>query len=152
MMTRITVIPLTVLALLWLSHSAPAQEEAPSFGEKLKQKFDLDPRTGFFGYHRWKYQPSQTQDEHLQRTGCPNSIAPWTRCPDDRRYVGYYVGGGAAFGGEPRYCDEGTWGWDYALPWTRVKLGWFHGRRHQGGEGQYNPDRNNNPADDFTNP
>lgn len=113
---------------------------------------DLNPRTGFFGYHRWETSKEPLPpDERLARAGCPHVVAPWARCPDDRHYVGYYVGGGATFGGEPRcYQCEGTWGRDYKLPWSRLNLQWFHGRRHQGGEGQYNPDHKNNPLTDLS--
>ncbi len=43
---------------------------------------------------------------------------------------------------EPPLPDEGTWGWDYhgyCLP-SRVILGWWHGRKYQGGEGAYSTD------------
>jgi hypothetical protein len=63
----------------------------------------------------------------------------WTLPSDTGRLIGYHVGGGALprFG-EPRYGDEGTWGWDYQgiLP-RRVMLNWWHGRRYQGGAGAY---------------
>ena len=58
--------------------------------------------------------------------------------------VGYHVGGGNPFPhhAEPRFADEGTWGWDYQgwlLP-RRVINGWWHGRRYQGGTGTYKTD------------
>jgi hypothetical protein len=128
--------------------------DPPGFWERLKKRVDLDPRTGFFGYHEWKHKPLGTNWERLGRAGCPHLIAPWAACQDDWHYDGYYVGGGAAWGDRDQrnYVTEGTWGWDYAPPWSIVKLDWFHWRRHQAGEGQYNPDSNNNPFDDFTNP
>lgn len=129
---------------------AQEEKEEPGFFEKLKKRVDIDPRTGFFGYHEWKYKPPETTAGHLYRAGCPQNIAPWARCQDDRFYHGYYVGGGAAFGGDRRCYHEGTWGWDYGLPWQRIKLGWFHGRRYQAGEGQYDPDSKNDPTGDLT--
>jgi hypothetical protein len=60
------------------------------------------------------------------------------------RYIGYYVGGGCAClpRRHPRRVDEGTWGWDYqgSLILRLVNLGWWHGRRYQGGTGAYNAD------------
>jgi hypothetical protein len=58
---------------------------------------------------------------------------------DTGSYIGYYVGGGAACPGEPRFVNEGTWGWDYQgwLFPRRVMLDWWHGRRYQGGSGHY---------------
>jgi len=115
-------------------------------------RLDLDPRSGFFDYSRYFHKTPPAGDLQLQRAGNPHRFAPWARCQDDRRYVGYFIGGGAAFGGDRRCPHEGTWGWDYRMPWAKVNLGWFHGRRYQGGEGQYNPDTKNNPGEDFSNP
>jgi hypothetical protein len=60
------------------------------------------------------------------------------------RYIGYYVGGGCArrLKADPRRPDEGTWGWDFqgALIPRLVNLGWWHGRRYQGGTGAYKTD------------
>ncbi len=56
---------------------------------------------------------------------------------------GYYVGGGAAHGGEGRLPDDGVWGWDdTGCTWLpmRVRLLWSHGRRYQGGPGRYATD------------
>ena len=57
-------------------------------------------------------------------------------------YTGYYVGGGAPCRGEPRCSTEGTWGWDYkGRCFSRnVWLDWWHGRRYQGGSGNYKTD------------
>ena len=69
-------------------------------------------------------------------------VACYAKPSDTGRYVGYYVGGGAAWRGEPRALNEGTWGWDYkgfALP-KRIDLQWTHGRRYQGGTGAYKTD------------
>jgi hypothetical protein len=74
--------------------------------------------------------------------GCPQSIAGYAQPSNTPRYIGYYVGGGAAFKGEPRFVDEGTWGWDYSggLFHRRVWLSWWHGQRTQGGTGSYRTD------------
>jgi hypothetical protein len=78
-------------------------------------------------------------EEHTHcRAGCPLRVACYAVPSDTGRYVGYYVGGGAAIGGTHRYCEEGTWGWDYQghfLP-HRVILYWSHWRC-QGGPGAY---------------
>jgi hypothetical protein len=79
-----------------------------------------------------------------ERAGHPNEVAPWAHPSDTGRYVGYEVGGGAAHArhAEPPSPDDGTWGWDYhgsCLP-SRVVLGWWHGRKPQGGTGAYNSD------------
>jgi hypothetical protein len=71
-------------------------------------------------------------------------IARFAMPSNNARYIGYYVGGGCAcrFKAEPRRPDEGTWGWDYqgALIPRIVNLGWWHGRRYQGGTGAYQTD------------
>ena len=92
----------------------------------------------------------------MQRAGNPQCVAPWARSFPNSNYQGYYTGGGAAlfgdrpsaFRGECRYANEGTYGVDYAPSYSRVRLRWFHGRKQQGGEGQYEPDGHNNPLDD----
>lgn len=81
--------------------------------------------------------------ERLIRAGQPQTVAKWARCSNSPSYSGYYVGGGAAWHGEARRCDEGTWGWDYAPRhvWSpKVDLGWWHGQRAQGGTGAYRTD------------
>jgi hypothetical protein len=77
-------------------------------------------------------------------SGDTEHTAWYARSSDTARYVGYYVGGGAAsrLHGEDRRVQDGTWGWDYhgfCLP-SRVMLDWFHGRRYQGGQGAYRTD------------
>ena len=75
---------------------------------------------------------------HL-RAGCPQVVARYARPTDSAKFFGYYVGGGAAVGGQSRCCDEGTWGWDYGgclIP-NIVALDWWHGRHGQGGNGAY---------------
>ena len=76
----------------------------------------------------------------MARAGYANRVAPWAHPTYDSTYRGYYVGGGALAHGEPRRRGEGTWGVDYDPWFTRVRLRWHHGRRLQGGEGQYEPD------------
>ncbi len=86
-------------------------------------------------------------DDACPRAGC------WHCCPGSPprvgivsapsntwHYGGYYVGGGTIFrGGQPRYANEGTWGWDYGGLLNRkwVVLDWSHGRRYQAGGGTY---------------
>lgn len=92
----------------------------------------------------------------MERAGNPRCISPLAKCFPDMKYKGYYVGGGAAwyhtrstaFRGECRRPDEGTFGVDYAPWYSRVQQRWFHGRKQQGGEGQYESDAYNNPLDD----
>lgn len=86
---------------------------------------------------------AQSEDD-LVRAGCPNQIARHARVGYGKDYVVYYVGGGARSPkGEARYVEEGTFGVDYRpiVPGFRntVALGWWHGRRWQGGGGQYEP-------------
>jgi hypothetical protein len=82
-------------------------------------------------------------DGHV-RAGCPQVVSPRARPSETPNYCGYYVGGGAAVRGQPRYPNEGTWGWDYVglLP-KRVALGWWHGAHAQGGGGAYATDHKN---------
>ena len=85
--------------------------------------------------------------ERMARAGCPRRVAPWARGSEERYDQGYLVGGGSGYRrGEGPYADEGTWGWDYDPPLTRVQLQWGHGRRYQGGGGQY---RTNAPTNAF---
>jgi hypothetical protein len=74
------------------------------------------------------------------RAGKPWEIAPWARPSDTGRYVGYYIGGGSAskHKADGPLPEDGTWGWDYQgwFP-RRIILGWWHGRRYQGGVGTY---------------
>ena len=92
-------------------------------------------------------------EDGLSRAGCPHQIARYARVGYGRPYVAYYVGGGAPTPkGEPRGVHEGTFGVDYRpiVPGFRgaTVLGWWHGRRAQGGEGQYEP---NAPVTPFPN-
>lgn len=86
-------------------------------------------------------------EDRMLRSGQPYCIAPWANYGVHARYCGYYVGGGARpHKGEGRYPHEGTWGVDY-LPWrhSRIALNWWHGRKHQDGGGQYEPDARVDP-------
>ena len=69
----------------------------------------------------------------------PPAIRPHAVPSNTRNYVGYYQGGGSVFRAEPRYLNEGTWGWDYAgiVRPKHIFLNWSHGRRYQGGTGAY---------------
>ena len=107
--------------------------------------------------HMGAMQSPHSLPEHpMERAGNPLCISPLARCFPDANYKGYSVGGGAAWRsadatvcrGECRYINEGTFGVDYAPWYSRVQLRWFHGRKQQGGEGQYEPDGYNNPLDD----
>jgi len=88
--------------------------------------------------------PAADADAAQRRAGNPAAVACWAIPSDTGSYVGYLVGGGCPY---PHRADaplpeEGTWGWDYQgwlLP-RRVILGWWHGRRYQGGTGAYKTD------------
>jgi hypothetical protein len=86
--------------------------------------------------------PRRYCENGYERTGWPQDIACRAQPSDTPAYCGYTVGGGAVHRGEPRYLDEGTWGWDYTgwLFQRRVGLDWFHGTRYQGGAGAYKTD------------
>lgn len=79
-----------------------------------------------------------------ERAGYPDEVSKCAQPSDTGRYVGYEVGGGSA---SPRKADgptrhDGTWGWDYCgfyFP-SRVGLGWWHGRKYQGGLDGYQTD------------
>ena len=88
-------------------------------------------------------QVPENVDGH-QRAGNPLEVAPWARPSDTGRYIGYPVGGGALNWrkADAPYPDDGTWGWDYQGGFfrRRVFLGWWYGRRYQGGVGAYKTD------------
>jgi hypothetical protein len=71
--------------------------------------------------------------------GAYGELSRFARPSDTGRYFGYYVGGGSPCRGDERMPCEGTWGWDYGgfhfVP--RIDLLWNHGRKYQGGTGQY---------------
>lgn len=89
---------------------------------------------------------SSPEHNDERRAGFPTETSHCARPSDTGRYVGYAVGGGAApcccCKGDAPTDDEGTWGWDYpglCLP-SRIRLDWWHGRREQGGAGDYRTD------------
>lgn len=98
-----------------------------------------------FGKREEAPEPPPTFEERHWRAGYPLCTSRWAAFTYGPKYTGYYVGGDSAFGGEARYRNEGTWGVDYAPWYSRVMLGWSHGRRYQGGGGQYESDRKNRP-------
>ena len=76
------------------------------------------------------------------RAGCPLNVSDCAHPTNTPAYQGGYVGGGAAFHGDPPTLEEGTWGRDY-VGWRFLRLvfiGWSHGRRYQGGDGAYKTD------------
>ena len=77
-----------------------------------------------------------------ERAGHPEEVSPCAQPSDTGSYVAYRVGGGAPCKGDGPSADEGTWGWDYqGWCWpSKVVLGWWHGRREQGGDGAYKTD------------
>ena len=87
----------------------------------------------------------------MDRAGHPNRVAPYAKCTYDEHYGGYYVGGGGkpvdarVHPGECRYTQEGTFGMDYAPPWSKVALGWKHDREERGDDGQYQAEGHVNP-------
>ncbi|MEI7685152.1 MAG: hypothetical protein WCL32_09005 [Planctomycetota bacterium] len=87
---------------------------------------------------------AHSQESDLARAGQPQEVSRFARAFDCSRMVGYYIGGGAGNPrkAEPRNADDGTWGLDYSgwLIHRRVDLGWWHGRRYQGGPGAYKTD------------
>ena len=80
--------------------------------------------------------------EDRERAGHPEEVAKCAAPSDTGAYVGYPVGGGAPCRGDGPCVEDGTWGWDYEGRWvpSKVILGWWNGRRYQGGEGAYKPD------------
>ena len=76
-----------------------------------------------------------------ERAGNPHSISCLARPSNGPDDDGYYVGGGCPYAhhADARYCNEGTWGWDYmghGLLSPIVNLGYWHGRRNQSGSYQ----------------
>jgi hypothetical protein len=90
-------------------------------------------------------------EERRCRAGNPDCVAWYAQSGYGKHYAAYHVGGGAPFcggwtpiSGEPRYAHEGTFGMDYAPWYSRVNLAWYHGKKYQGGSGQYEQNRLNN--------
>ena len=98
-------------------------------------KAEIDPR---------EEAPKTMWERHAQ-AGHPQCISPLADWSNTVNYWGYYVGGGNPYtfggkylAGEHRYVRcEGTWGWDYVPFYSAVRLRWWHGRKYQDGEGQY---------------
>ena len=84
---------------------------------------------------------SQNNARHYW-AGWPQCVSHIARPSIGCHESGYYVGGGAVFGGDARCTHEGTFGWDYngRLFPKRIALGWHHGRRSQGGVCAYRTD------------
>ncbi|MGH6908091.1 MAG: hypothetical protein ACREDX_09575, partial [Aestuariivirga sp.] len=84
------------------------------------------------------------QDPRDNRTGNHLGIARWAIPSDNGTHTANRIGGGCPCPkkAEGTYTDEGTWGWDYQGNWfkRRTLLGWWHGRRYQGGAGAYKTD------------
>jgi hypothetical protein len=92
--------------------------------------------------------PPRTIDDTDERAGYPRELSNHIEPSSTPGGIGYYVGGGVplahAHGQSAcRRPDEGTWGWDETGTThfrRRVILGWYHGRRYQGGTGAYRTD------------
>jgi hypothetical protein len=87
------------------------------------------------------YDPASCHE--IARAGYPHCLSILAIPSNTCAYDGYYVGGGAlGCGNECRCQDQGTWGWDYfgRCFTRRVRLGWTHPPREQGGPGNYAPD------------
>lgn len=80
--------------------------------------------------------------DHFHRTGHPETQSKFAKPSLNKHYSFGYVGGGAAFHGEPRYSNEGTWGVDYSgiLFTKRTWLSWLHGQRSSRHDGSYQTD------------
>jgi hypothetical protein len=86
---------------------------------------------------------SPPQDD-IRRAGQPQEISRLAQPIQPTRMIGYYIGGGALnrYKADVALPTDGTWGLDYTggLFRRRVDLGWWHGRRYQGGAGAYKTD------------
>lgn len=80
--------------------------------------------------------------DHLHRSGHPETQGRFAKPSLSQHYSFGYIGGGAAFRGEPRSPDEGTWGVDYSgiLIKKHIWLPWLHGRREPRHDGSYQTD------------
>jgi hypothetical protein len=78
----------------------------------------------------------------FERAGFPSCIGRFALPSISSHHRVGYVGGGTAIGGERRTVEEGTFGLDYSGIWFPRKtwMLWSHGKRHQGGAGQYQTD------------
>jgi hypothetical protein len=105
------------------------------------------PRHYFVLHPHAEGTPSPGKKRHIphthERAGFPLAFKRHLQPSFTPATKGYYVGGGAAHGGEPPFWHEGTWGWDdTGFCWfsPHVRLGWYHGRKYQGGTGAYRTD------------
>jgi hypothetical protein len=104
------------------------------------QETPASPRSALDFTHCWGGSKACTHTH--SRAGCPEDLGQCARPSESSAFIGYYVGGGNACRGDCRSAQEGTWGWDYQglVLWRRVALSWNHGRRYQGGTGDYRTD------------
>ena len=76
--------------------------------------------------------------------GYRQNVAWWAIPSDTGSYTMSLVGGGCPYPSlaQAPFPGEGTWGWEYVGNWVRshVIIGWWHGRRYQGGTGAYQTD------------
>ena len=84
--------------------------------------------------------PFTPAQQRMCRAGCANQIAPWARYTYNERYWGQYLGGSVPVCGGERCVHEGTWGVNYSPRYSKIRLNWSQGARHQDGGGQYQPD------------
>jgi hypothetical protein len=109
----------------------------------------------FWHRHHRDGTPPPGKPRHIfhtdDRAGYPRELARHLEPSVTAGGIGYYVGGGAHHGrAEPRYRDQGTWGWDETggRLFRRCNvLGWSHGRKYQSGTGAYGTD--GHPLPDF---
>jgi hypothetical protein len=88
--------------------------------------------------------PKEEEDPQA-RAGYPQNVSKCAAPSDTGSYVIYKVGGGCACTkccGDAPCREDGVWGWDYQGCWfpRRVILGWWHGRKYQGGTEGYKTD------------
>ena len=83
--------------------------------------------------------PWQRAPHDCVRAGDPHRVSWFAKPSRNKRDTVGYVGGNAAWRGEPRQLDEGTWGLDYAGLFSRnhIWLQWLHGRPSHQSDGSY---------------
>jgi hypothetical protein len=100
-------------------------------------------------YHRHHHEgtPPPGKPRHIphtdERAGFPRLLAHHLAPSSTPAGIGYYVGGGVCLGHrEPRFRDDGTWGWDETgcYHFLRRNILGFHGHKYQGGTGAYQTD------------
>jgi hypothetical protein len=129
-----------VIVLLWLAlppHNSPASETTIASGHIC---------SGCASCELVAAPPPKAIEhvciDHLHRSGHPETQGRFAKPSLNQHYSFGYVGGGAAFRGEPRFADEGTWGVDYSgiLFKKRTWLPWLHGHREPRHDGSYETD------------